>query len=46
MPPEVPDPFHLKVKAGTAVVTAVTLTGLLLFDWNKATGGQVHRVWV
>ena len=43
-PPEVPEPYQLKVKAWTAVVTAATLAGLLLFDWDKATPGQVRAM--
>lgn len=37
---EKPDPFQLKVKASTAVATALALGALLLFDWDKATGGH------
>lgn len=37
---EPPNPAHLRVKAGTAVVTVALAVGLLLFDWDSATGGH------
>ncbi len=35
---EPPSPFQSKVKAWTAVVTALTVASLVVFDWDKATG--------
>jgi hypothetical protein len=36
---EPPSPAHLRLKAGTAVVTVALTIGLLLFDWDAASGG-------
>ncbi len=37
---EPPSPAHLRLKAGTAVVTVALTLGLLLFDWDAASGHQ------
>lgn len=37
-PPEPPSKFQLRVKAGTAVITALTAAFLLLHDWDRASG--------
>lgn len=37
---EPPSPAHLRLKAGTAVVTVALTLGLLLFDWDSASGHQ------
>ena len=37
---EPPNPVHLKLKAGTAVVTVALAAALLLFDWDSQTGHQ------
>ena len=37
---EPPTQFQLRVKAGAAVATAGPLALLLLFDWDKASGGR------
>lgn len=40
MAQEPPSPAHLRLKAGTAVATVALTVGLLLFDWDSATGGH------
>ena len=40
MASEPPNPAHLRLKAATAVVTVALTAGLLLFDWDSATGGH------
>ena len=37
---ERPSQFQLRVKAWTAVATAATFAGLLLYDWDKAVGHE------
>ena len=37
---EPPTAKHLRLKAGTAVATVAVTLGLLLFDWDLATGGH------
>ncbi|KAL4425597.1 hypothetical protein ABPG75_009613 [Micractinium tetrahymenae] len=37
---EPPSPAHLRLKAGTAVATVALTVGLLLFDWDAASGHQ------
>lgn len=37
---EPPNPNHLRLKAATAIVTVALTAGLLLFDWDAATGGH------
>lgn len=36
---EPPSPAHLRLKAGTAVVTVALAVGLLLFDWDASSRG-------
>ena len=36
--PEPPSQFQLRVKTFTFIVTTLTVTSLVFFDWDKATG--------